>query len=187
MSHDLLSWKPSTKLQVAAEITLKAARETDSSIVALNSDTGNPAIVIDGYRVTTVSSLQYTPSEKREIFYPLDWKPDVDLLDRVKKEQYCLQKEMMLVEWEPSKEAVCLYYMSEMQKELDAQEYKSPTHHFQKYLNWVRYHFDNMGGDNLLLEPQWAEIFGDMHAAQCTSRNLRLPALWRGPKLRRNE
>ncbi|EHA24700.1 hypothetical protein ASPNIDRAFT_210217 [Aspergillus niger ATCC 1015] len=161
ISHDLIERKPSTKLNILAQTTLQAARETDSFILAINSETGEPAIVIDGYRVTTVSSLSYKPSEKRNIFYRLDWKPDVDLISSSQTETYCLDKETMPVEWKPSKNVVTLHYMSEMLKELDAQGYETTSPYFQRYLAWVRYHFDLLGESNPLLQSPWKDTFAD--------------------------
>ncbi|KAK1140308.1 Type I Iterative Polyketide synthase (PKS) [Aspergillus melleus] len=161
ISHDLLSRTPSTKLQVFAETTRQAVRETDSSMLVINADSGAPVIVIHGYRVTTVSSLQYTPSEKREIFYRLDWKPDVDMLDRAQVEEYCREKAPMPVEWTPPKAVVALYYMSAMLKELNAQGLESFKPHFQKYLAWVQLHFQHLGDSNLLMHSSWKEIMED--------------------------
>lgn len=50
IAESLLQRTPETRLQVLSETTRQAVRETDSFILVMNSDTGEPALVIDGYR-----------------------------------------------------------------------------------------------------------------------------------------
>ncbi|CAL5866784.1 uncharacterized protein PFLUO_LOCUS994 [Penicillium psychrofluorescens] len=166
ISHDLLSRTPDTQLQVVAHRTREAVRETESSILALRSDTGEPALTIDGYRATTVSHMGYTPSERRNIFYRLDWKADVDLLSRGQKENYILENEPMRVEWEPAKQVVVLYYMEQMLKELDTPGFQELNGHLQKYITWVRNRFAELSESNPLLQSPWKEILQDKH--RCT-------------------
>lgn len=157
IAESLLQRTPETRLQVMAETTRQAVRETDSFILVLNSDTGEPALVIDGYRVTTVSSLSYTPSAPRNIFYRLHWAPDVDQLDRAHIEAYCLEQAPMPVAWTPDKEDVTLFHLRQMLRQLDAEGFVPRTPHGQKYVTWVRDHLDMRAAD--MREPRWQAIF----------------------------
>jgi acyl transferase domain-containing protein/NADPH:quinone reductase-like Zn-dependent oxidoreductase/phospholipid N-methyltransferase len=142
IAESLLQRTPETRLQVMAQTTRQAVRETDSFILVLNSDTGEPALVIDGYRVTTVSSLAYSPSAPRNIFYRLRWAPDLEQLDRAQVEAYCLEQAPMPGAWTPDKEAVTLSHLAQMLRQLDAQGFVPRTPHGQKYIAWVRRHLD---------------------------------------------
>ncbi|KAJ6164002.1 hypothetical protein N7470_002674 [Penicillium chermesinum] len=135
ISHSLLDRTPETSYQIIAHRTREA---------------GNHSLT-HGVR----------PSEKRNIFYRLDWKPDVDLLNREQKEKYILDHEPMHVEWEPAKEVVVLYYMQQMLQELDAPGFQQPTGHWQKFITWVRNRFAELGESNPLLQSPWKETLAD--------------------------
>lgn len=161
IANDLLARTSESTISVLAKNDFHAIRDVDSSILAVRSDTSEPAIMIDGYRITAVSSLDDGPSEMRKTFYNLDWKPDVDLLNRADMEKYCFNAAGQLKAWEPTNDVVCLYFMSQALKELEKFGFKSPTYHLQKYVDWVRYHFQILGDQNPLLQPEWKKIFDD--------------------------
>lgn len=161
VANDLLTRTPESTLTVYAKNDFYAVRDVDSSILAFRSDTLEPAVMVDDYRVTAVSSLDDGPSEMRKTFYNLDWKPDIDLLSRADMEKYCFNVSGPLKAWEPTNDVVCLYFMSQALKELEEQGYKTPKYHLQKYADWIRYHFQVLGDRNHLLKPEWKEIFDD--------------------------
>ncbi|KAI1371047.1 hypothetical protein F4677DRAFT_464565 [Hypoxylon crocopeplum] len=170
ISHSLLSRRPSEKIRVAAKTDHIAIRDTDASIVALHSETLEPVLLIDGFRVTAVSSQHYTPPAKRDIFYTLEWRPDVELLRQLEKEEYCLREIGMRVEWEPSRKVVCLHYMAQALRELEDEGFGSPKGHFRKYLDWVRLHLNELGDQNPLLTSPWKETFAPENREQYLSQ-----------------
>ncbi|KAI1140606.1 hypothetical protein F5Y05DRAFT_410453 [Hypoxylon sp. FL0543] len=159
LSNDLLLRRPNAEIQVAARARRVAIRDIDASIIALHSQTSEPALLIDGYRATTISSHQYKPSERRNIIYSVEWRPDVEMLSRSEKEQYCLRDAGTQLVWDPSKKAVCLYYMTQALQELEGEKFRSPEVHIQKYLDWIRFHVKALGDRNPLLDSPWKEIF----------------------------
>ncbi|KAI9695597.1 MAG: Type I Iterative PKS [Bogoriella megaspora] len=161
ISGSLICRDSETSLNIIAENTLENIRDVDASIVALRSDTQEPAIILSGYRVTAVTGGNENQPEMRKAFYNFCWKPDVDLLDQEELKAYCLDAAGPIKPWQPEDDVVCLYYMSRALEELSSEGFKSPTYHLQKYLEWIKFHFDWMGNANPLLQSEWKSIFDD--------------------------
>jgi acyl transferase domain-containing protein/NADPH:quinone reductase-like Zn-dependent oxidoreductase/NADP-dependent 3-hydroxy acid dehydrogenase YdfG len=159
ISNDLLLCGANAKLQIAAKTERVALRDMDASIIGLHSRTLEPALLIEGYRATTVTNARYTASERRDIFYSLDWKPDIELLRQSEKERHCLRKVGTRVDWEPSKEMVCLYFMTRALEKLETEKYLDPKSHLQRYMAWVRRLLENLGDQNPLFRSPWEEQF----------------------------
>jgi NADPH:quinone reductase-like Zn-dependent oxidoreductase/SAM-dependent methyltransferase len=157
VSHSLLSRKINATIQVAAKTDRVAIRDIDASIVALDTKTSDPVLMLDGYRATTVSIHHYVPSERRDIFYAMDWQPDIDLLSREEKVEHCLRKAVTRLVWNPSKRVVCLFYITQALRELDEEGYVSSQFHMQKYMGWMRLHVKELEGQNPLHDPKWQE------------------------------
>lgn len=158
ISHDLLLRNPEARLSVAAKAEYVAIRDIDASIVALSLETSEPALVIEGYRATALSSDYYMPSERRDIFYAVEWKPDVELLLQSEIEDYCVKKAGSCINWDASKQVVCLYYMTKVLRELERQGFRSSKPHLQKYMSWISHHLSDLGDRNPLLHHPWAGI-----------------------------
>lgn len=157
ISHELFNRDADAKIRVGAKTTRYAVRDLDASISALHSETREPVLTIEGYRVTTLSTQFYGPSERRNIFYGLELKPDVELLAQSDTEEYCIEQAGKRLEWDPAQQVVCLYYLTETLKQLDQEGYKSPKDHLQKYQAWIRYHLEGLGDNNPLLHSPWKE------------------------------
>ncbi|KAI2628557.1 hypothetical protein GGR54DRAFT_636275 [Hypoxylon sp. NC1633] len=159
ISNELLSRDSDAKIRVGAKATRFAVRDLDASITALSAKTMEPVLTIEGYRVTMLSKQNYEPSERRNLFYGLEWKPDVELLGQSEAEEYCIKDVKTRLEWDPAQKIVCLYYMTKALQELDQDGFMSPKPHLQKYQSWMRYHLEGLGDKNPLLHSPWKEIF----------------------------
>ncbi|KAI0180358.1 hypothetical protein GGR52DRAFT_587920 [Hypoxylon sp. FL1284] len=159
ISHQLLSREPDAKIRVGAKATRFAVRDLDASVTALTADTMKPVLTIEGYRVTALSSQSYKPSERRNLFYNLEWRPDVELLSQPDTEEYCIDEVGVRLGWDPAQKVVCLHYLTETLRELDQQGFKSSKRHLQKYQSWMRHHLEGLGDKNPLLHSPWKERF----------------------------
>ncbi|KAI0485064.1 hypothetical protein GGR56DRAFT_681136 [Xylariaceae sp. FL0804] len=166
VSHRLLSRAANARLRVAARADRIAIRDLDTSVVALDAETSEPAVTMEGYRTTSTNGIGYTPSERRDIFYSVEWKPDVELLTRSEKEEYSLRGARACVDWDPSKDVVCLSYMARALEELDAEGYRSPKLHLQKYVTWARRHLGRLGDRSPMNLSPWKEIFSSAESQE---------------------
>ncbi|KAI0107024.1 hypothetical protein GGR51DRAFT_559712 [Nemania sp. FL0031] len=158
ISNNLLSRTSNAALRVAAETQRTTIRHTDAFVVALLSSSNEPALFIDGYRETALMSGQDAFEDHPGIIYALEWKPDVEILSQKEKETYCRQATYIADTWDPSKEVVCLYYLTQTLQELEKHAFESHTNHLQKYVGWIRRHLRQLGRNSLLEASPWREM-----------------------------
>jgi acyl transferase domain-containing protein/NADPH:quinone reductase-like Zn-dependent oxidoreductase/SAM-dependent methyltransferase len=161
ISNDLFHRDAGAKIRVGAKTTRYAVRDLDASITALHTETMEPVLTIEGYRVTTLMAQSYEPSQRRNLFYEMEWKPDVELLGRSETEEYCIETAAKRLEWDPEQQIVCLYYLTETLAQLKREGFQSPKHHLQKYQSWIQYHLEGLGDKNPILHSPWKERLAD--------------------------
>ncbi|OTA96302.1 hypothetical protein M434DRAFT_375109 [Hypoxylon sp. CO27-5] len=157
ISNDLLYQDPDAKIRVGAKATRFAVRDRDASIIAISTKSMEPVLTMEGYRVTMLSTRNYDIPEKRNLFYGLEWRPDVELLGQLETEEYCIEEVGRRLEWDPAQKVVCLYYMTEALRELDQEGFKSSKQHLLKYQSWIQYHLEGLGDENPLLHSPWKQ------------------------------
>ena len=174
ISHRLFEREADTKIRVGAKTTRYAVRDLDASITALHAETQEPLLTIDGYRVTTLSTQFYEPSERRNLFYRLQWKPDVELVEPQGVQEYCVDTAGKRLVWDPEQQVVCLYYLTRTLDQLGNEGFRSPKEHLQKYQSWIKYHLEGLGDQNPLLQSPWKERLSpeniDSFMAQFTAK-----------------
>ena len=92
-------WISSSKLSYpSAEIirlhsrVLVGDNQREASIRGLDSTNGDLRLLIEGLEMSIVGTSNSTAPVEKRLCYNLDWKPDIDLLDRVQTLQYCQEK-----------------------------------------------------------------------------------------------
>lgn len=104
ISHDLLSSNPSSSIGVYAQQKFAGIRDEEYSMVAVDSESGQPRVIVEGYRGTTISSardgdtsamvLPDKSAGPRRICYEMHWKPDIDLLSPGQLISHCTHREL---------------------------------------------------------------------------------------------
>ncbi|KAI1299034.1 hypothetical protein F5Y03DRAFT_254380 [Xylaria venustula] len=158
VSHGLLLRDSGAALRVAAKTQHATVRHADAFVVAVSSSTHEPALFIDGYRETTVMGRKGAFEEHRSGIYALEWKPAVDILSPKERGAYCLQATNIASTWDPSRDVVCLYFLTKTLQELEKDSFESSTTHFRKYVDWIRRHLNRLQAQSPLQEMPWREM-----------------------------
>ncbi|CAG9952668.1 unnamed protein product [Clonostachys rosea f. rosea IK726] len=157
VSNQLLSHDPDARVLAAAKHDKISMRDTECSIVSLNSETLEPEIVIEGYRATTLNSNDQILSERQDKIYKVEWKPDIEVLDGPEKANYCLQRANNHLDWDPTKQLVCLYFIKRALDKLSEEGFQSPSGHFKNYMQWMYLHLEYMSGQSLVDTLKWED------------------------------
>lgn len=137
-SHDYLSG--SKFIKTYAKSNLVGFRNAMVSIVSVQED-GQPCATIEG-EMTFVAGKDVLPSKQQlQRFYNLEWRPDLDLLDKSMIEKFSSTEtsptplsEMMGDE----KEAVCLLTIHQLIQKTNPTDLIG-TSHMAKYYDWMHY------------------------------------------------
>ncbi|VUC24070.1 unnamed protein product [Clonostachys rosea] len=174
VSNQLLGRGPNARILVAAKHDKVCMRDTESSIVSLNSETLEPAIVVEGYKATTLNSNDQVLSERQDKVYKLEWKPYIEVLDGPEKASYCLQRANKHIDWDPSKQLVCLHFIKRALKKLNDEGFQSPSGHLKNYMQWMHLHLEYMSHQNLVDLSQWDDYIPsentELYLSQFTAR-----------------
>lgn len=172
ISHDLFHSSPSSSIGVYTRRRFAGIRDEEYSMIAVDSESGQPQLIVDGYRGTTISSsrdgggfammLADKSSGPRRICYEMHWKPDIDLLSPAQLAGYCTHPELQ--KNTPSHhqnihlaEIICLYHMSQAL----ATNPSPPSHlpHLHRYLSWIRHNLSLPSTKSRLATPEAIHFF----------------------------
>ena len=141
ISNDLLEFSDTDSLSVHSHLTFQGFRESEFSILALDTINNKPCIAIEGYRITAVnnSTNQY---DWRRLCFGIDTKPDLEHLDAKQLEHLCdtaletsrSVPDHVIQDWE----VVCYDYMSVALKSLSTEGVRTQKPHLQKYIEWMK-------------------------------------------------
>lgn len=141
-------------VNVCVEAKLIGQRTTTSTILALDSKTGQTCVVGD-IETTAVANLETsssTQSRSTRICCNMDWKPDFDILGNETIESYCSTEsrppfaapQIMLEE----KALLCHLALLIVKEQLVEETICSGKPHFQKYIDWMNYQLSAYGQPN---------------------------------------
>ena len=165
-------WISSSKLSYpSAEIirlhskVLIGDNQREASIRGLDSTNGDLQLLIEGLEMSIVGTSNSTASAERRLCYNLDWKPDIDLLDRVQTLQYCQEKVPDLpepVQFYQDLKFILFSYISESLVALRNNPPASLAPHIQKYVIWMQMQMDRYDAQDLpCSEPGWKSLLKD--------------------------
>lgn len=177
ISHDLLNSGPSSSISVYARQGLVGIRDEEYSMVAVDSESGEPRIIVDKYRGTHISSsrdgdgaatvLADKSAGPRRICFEIDWKPDIDLLQPAELAEYCMHRELQKNSPEHRRnvdvaEIFCLYHMHQALKEY-VDDATPPPHlpHLRRYVNWMAHNLSLPSRKALLATEDAVRFFND--------------------------
>lgn len=183
ISHDLLSSSPSSSMGVYTRRKFAGIRDEEYSMVAVDSESGQPRVIVEGYRGTAISSTQDGDNSamlladksagSRRICYEMHWKPDIDLLTPAQIISHCTHRELQKNSASHKHnihlaEILCLYHIHQVL----ASNPDPPPHlpHLQRYLAWMRHALSLPSTKACLATPDAVEFFASpSHRAALTA------------------
>ena len=142
ISNELMEYSDTNSLSVHSHLTFQGFRESEFSILALDTDNQKPCIAIEGYRITAVNDSTNQYHDWRRLCFGIDVKPDVahlnatqlgDLCDTALEAPKCIQ-DSIIHDWE----VVCYDFMLTALKSLSTEGVSTQKPHLQRYIEWMR-------------------------------------------------
>ncbi|KAI8254399.1 Compactin diketide synthase [Colletotrichum sp. SAR11_239] len=152
VSHKLFRAQDNPQLKVATHETMRAFREAECRTTAMLAETSEPVIVLDGQRGTAISSLSKTNADigsdkdSKQLFYSLDYKPDLSLLTENEKSKYltnafeqdprCKAPDKGIID---RADAIALHFIEAALSEIDQDDQATKYDgHLERYVAWMR-------------------------------------------------
>ena len=148
ISNELMKYSDTNSLSVHSHLTFQGFRESEFSILALETDNDQPCIAIEGYRITAVNNSTHQYHDWRRLCFGIDIKPDVahlnakqlgDLCDMALETPKRIQ-ESAIRDWE----VVCYDGMLTALKSLSTESVSAQKPHLQKYMEWMRLRYQQL-------------------------------------------
>ena len=142
ISNDLLEYSDTDSLSVHSHLTFQGFRESEFSILALDTNNSRPCIAIEGYRITAVNSTTNQSYDWRSLCFGIETKPDFEYLNAKQLEDLCdtalktsrCVPDHIIRDWE----IVCYDCMSVALESLRTEGVRTQNPHLQKYIKWMR-------------------------------------------------
>ncbi|KAL8893510.1 MAG: hypothetical protein Q9192_005191 [Flavoplaca navasiana] len=161
ISNSLLTKPNHTSIKAFSSSRAKGFREAEFDIIALDSATKEPLIVLDGYRATAITSLDVSSSGEsrwRRLCYSIDTRPDLDLLPKDSLAAYCADSVRATHVYAGNliddAELVCLYFMSEALVTVRHEGNRGLAAHLQSYISWMQQHCSRPDAEAILSSPK---------------------------------
>ncbi|MCJ1395075.1 hypothetical protein MMC18_007956 [Xylographa bjoerkii] len=158
-----------------AKTVRKGYRVVESSMWALNASDKQLQIQIEGFEATAVTQVTpQTKSEAKQVFYNIDWKPDLGMLDRQQTEGFCNRS--CTSEPDPKKFyqdlAFLLYYfISNTLEEL--KEFDCQIPHLHRYFSWMQIQLEAYKAGTLQeSQPEWKHYLQDPAHVKTLSQSI---------------
>ncbi|KAI8238831.1 Highly reducing polyketide synthase alt5 [Colletotrichum sp. SAR 10_96] len=152
VSHKLFRAQDNPQLKVATHETMRAFREAECRTTAMLAETSEPVIILDGQRGTAISSLSKTNADigsgkdSKQLFYSLDYKPDLSLLTEAEKSKYltnafeqdprCKAPDKGIID---RADAIALHFIEAALSEIDQDDQTTKYDgHLERYVAWMR-------------------------------------------------
>ena len=143
ISNELMEFSDTNSLSVHSHLTFQGFRESEFSILALDTDYHKPCIAVEGYRITAVNNITKQNKDWRRLCFGIDIKPDVAHLNAKQLGHLCDMsvedpkriQDSVIRDWE----VLCYDYMLTALKSLGTDTVSSQKAHIQKYIEWMRF------------------------------------------------
>lgn len=170
ISSSGLSHSISASTQVYTKSIFRGFRGTQSSLFALNKETGNLLMTISGLETTTVAdgvSISQVPSPQN-LCYHLEWKPDVDLLDQKQTQAYCKTarpKEVSPVEYYHDLDFTLFIFISKTLDALKEGESSKLKWYYKEHIQWMRSQMEKFERGELIpaVSQEWKALLQDVN------------------------
>ena len=142
ISNELLEYSDTDSLSVHSQLTFQGFRESEFSILALDTVNDKPCIAIEGYRITAVNNSTNHYHDWRRLCFGIDTKPDIEQLNAKQLENMCgtvlktseRVPDPVIHDWE----VVCYDFMSMALESLSTDGVRTQKPHIQKYIEWMK-------------------------------------------------
>ena len=118
--------------------------EADSLIVVLKESNKEPCVIVKGLKSTKVSGSKSPSSSHsgiRRLCYRMEWRPDLDLLDKQQITAYCtdqaLRPFLVSEEMVAKKELLCFLVISNVIPKLVSKQNRPLNSHLRRYIGWM--------------------------------------------------
>lgn len=179
-SSGFLATPIAESMQAFCKAEITSYRTVESWICALSSvDQEELKIEIDGFEATAItgseSSAQAEANDAKQIFYNVDWKPDMDLLDAQQLLRYC---ERGRRHSEPDSENffhdldfLLFSFIYSTHRQLNG--VKFPVPHIQKYIQWMELQINSFETGSLVENNrEWARLLQDSAYLKALTKRL---------------
>ena len=135
----------SDSIRAHAKKTYHNLREARCSVMALDTMTYEPRILVRDLRASTVDNQSLISSSSsttwKRLCYSVNWQPDIDLLSRQELQKYCADS--MPAEPPPDKfieeiEFLCYTFMAETLERIDHGDVTDIKPQFDRYVQWMK-------------------------------------------------
>lgn len=166
-------------LQAFSKSELTSNRTAESWICALSSTDQEVKIEIDGFEATAVTgsggSVLAEANEAKQVFYNVDWKPDVDLMDSQQLLRYCERGRRHL---EPESEDffqdldfLLFSFILSTHGQLKGVTFPEP--HLQKYIQWLELQINAFETGSLVENNcEWKRLLQDSAYVEALTQRL---------------
>lgn len=142
ISNEVLNYSDSDSLSVHSHLTFQGYRESEFSILAVDTKNKQPCIAIEGYRITALNQSNDQHYDWRRLCFGIDTKPDLACLNAKEMEELCdialessrRVSDRMIYEWE----VLCYDFMSMALISLSTEGVRTQKPYLQKYIEWMR-------------------------------------------------
>ena len=142
ISNEVLDYSDTDRLSVHSHLTFQGYRESEFSILALDTKNNKPCITIEGYRITAVSQSDDQHYDWRRLCFGIGTKPDIACLKTKQLEDLCGSAletsrhvpDRVIYDWE----VICYDFMSMAIRTLSTEGVRTRKPHLQKYIEWMR-------------------------------------------------
>ena len=141
ISNDMLNYSDTDSLSVHSHLTFQGYRDSEFSILALDTNNNKPCITIEGYRITAINQSIEQHYDWRRLCSGISTKPDIACLNTKQLEDLCDSavetskhvSDRVIYDWE----VTCYDFMSMALSSLSTEGVRTRKPHLQKYIEWM--------------------------------------------------
>lgn len=164
-------------IEVCANITIKGHRTTEASIFALDSADQQLMIKCDGMKTTAITHAEISTRprlEAKNMFYNVDWKPDITICDEQQLSDYCKNACVLKFEPEDFFQDLTLLLISFIIKTLkELKDIKYPVSYLEHYITWMQRQLQDFDSGSLVhSRPEWNCFLDDTACIDSLSQRL---------------
>lgn len=148
--------RPHDAYKVTAQPHRRGRNETESTVMAVQAETGQPMIYASGLifkDIPSNTSEEANPATQNA--FNVDWKPDPTLLNEQESLQAFglpMESEDDPSEWMKDCEALCLLYVREYLQSLSKEGIDKMDWHHKKYVSWMEHIRDQSAQEVILAD-----------------------------------
>ena len=169
VSQALLNQSKSSSMKIYTKSGFTGQRETNSNLVALDSYSNESRVLIEGLKAVGVTSTGAQSADSlipKRLCFNLEFRPDLDLLDREQVLNYCSSVPNNLAadndQVVEDIELTCFLSISQALQCLSQDLISTSKPHLARYFEWMKYQMGKYDKGTLIHGCQvWRELLSD--------------------------